>query len=309
MRRLECEAAPADLCESIGCAFVVESAGNAVADTGRGEFGVVLIAPARRISCHRKQHIEIVGIALPPGRPALVGAPTACFGTDLQPANSLAVAGDDVDDAKECTAAVDGRSGAGYEFNPLDEVDINRELEPDAALAVDGVVEQDSVHHHQHASVVVAQRPEPLDAQIAVVAVRSDIQPADAVKDVGQPAVAQSPYFSRAHDCDRRRRFRCLLGELGRTLYIEVQQLFERQQCRIVFARLAWGSRERTGQYGATGGHHAISGEFTGGFAARKWADAVCGHHSILVMGSILCRSNDCAADKDGSGPEPDGLN
>ena len=294
MRRLEREATPADLCESIGCAFVVESAGNAVADSGRGKFRIVLIAPTRRVTSHRKQHIKIVRVATPPCRSALVGAPTACFGSEFQPADSLAVAGDDVDDAEERIAAVDCRSGAGNEFNPLDEVDINRKLKPDTALAVDGVVEQDSVHHHQHAGVEVAQPPDAPHAQVAVVAVRSDVQTADAVQDVSQLAVAQALYVSRTDDGDRRGCFRCLLGELGRTLYIEVQQLFERQQCRILGAGCAWGRRKRTGQYGATSSHQAFPGgltdRFIDEFVPSQWQSGICSHRSILITGSIRCR-------------------
>jgi len=102
----------------------------------------------------------------------------------------LSPPGDDVEDREERIAAIEGRDWPANNFDPLDQIDVDRELRPEHGFIVNIVVEPMSVDQQQDSGVEVAWPRKSPHPQAAVVAVIGDEETTHRLQNVGQCAVS-----------------------------------------------------------------------------------------------------------------------
>src|SRR5690606_18580897 len=162
----------------------------------------------------RHEHLDAVGEAIAIGDPAAIGLPAADLRGGLDSANVASTLRDDVDDAEERIRPVERGARSPDHLDPVDEVDVDERLRPDARLVVDAVVEAMAVHEEEDAGVEVARPIEAADAQIVVVAIVGHEEAGHALEDLGERPMSVAADLLRGHDRDERGRLGGLLLEL-----------------------------------------------------------------------------------------------
>ena len=109
-----------------------------------------------------------------------------------------AAARDHVDDGEERARPVERRGRPADDFDAIEHRHVDAEVGADRRLIVHIVVDAVAVDEQQDARVVVAGARESADADVAVVAVVRDVEPADRAQDVGERPVPVSERSRRA---------------------------------------------------------------------------------------------------------------
>ena len=161
------------------------------------------------------------------GQPAVDSAETGHVGGGFHAVEIPAALGDDIDHAEHGIAAIDGGAGAAHHFQPVDEVDVKKELRADKGGIVYRLIGAVAVHQQQDAAVVVPRPVEAAHADIPVISVVGGIDAAHAVEDVGQGAVAVCLDVRSRDDGHGGRRLGGLLDELAGAVNLDGQQLFD----------------------------------------------------------------------------------
>ena len=110
----------------------------------------------------------------------------AAAARQIQAVDRPATLGDDVDDTKERTRAVQRRARATDDFDPLDQVDVEGKFRADQCTAEDIVIESVAVDEEQHAGVVIAGTRKAAHPKEAVIAVVGDVKAANTAQHVCQ---------------------------------------------------------------------------------------------------------------------------
>src|SRR3990167_5739963 len=192
--------------EQRGAVVVVQSLRDPVVVLRRVVQGKVEILATLGGASHRQQPTGALGVhgapaALEPRAALAAHLDTGARASELDP-----ILGDDVDHAEEGIGAVDGGTGAGQKFDALNQIDIDGEVGPNSGLVKDIVVVAYPVDEQENAGVVVARRGEAAHAQVVVAAVVAGVEPAHAVQNVCQRAVAEGTDVLgcyHAHGCGR----------------------------------------------------------------------------------------------------------
>ena len=161
------------------------------------------------------EELNLVFVVVPQGEATLVIPGTPTFEGGLAGMEGLWIPCDDVDHPEKGTAAVHGGPGPADNLHPLDEVNVHDRAALDERAFGQAVVDALAVHEEEQPRVVVTRPAEPTGAEVGVVPVVGNVEPADAPEDVGQRLVSETPDLFPVHDGHGSRGVRGELGAFG----------------------------------------------------------------------------------------------
>jgi hypothetical protein len=150
---------------------------------------------------------------------------------------------------KKAFGPIEGRARAANELDPIDELDVERELGADVRLVVDGIVHAMPVDQDQDSRVVVAGTLEAADADVAVVAIVRHVEARGGPDNLGEGPIAVERDIARGHDRYGRGRVGDLLQELRRAkdgLHLNLHEVGQLEVGQRTVLRAQPGAKARS---------------------------------------------------------------